>query len=37
MLKVIDIDGKNFKIDKKGFIKKFNPEWIANNWGMLIK
>lgn len=37
MLNVIDIDGCVFKIDRAGFIKKFNPEWIANNWGLLIE
>jgi hypothetical protein len=34
MLRVIDIDGKSFEIDADGFIKKFNPEWVAEHWGL---
>jgi len=33
MLRVVDIDGYVFEIDAEGFIKKFNNEWVAINWG----
>jgi len=37
MLREIDIDGYDFKVDENGIIKEWNEEWSALNTGSYVE